>query len=477
MIKRITPGSFIPEKHWYPKALNATIHPLVKFFLSLQTDRMINRYCHLNPHVDEEKLAAVLKQPTKYFKWAGADLIKVTTANGRRRFVVIENNSCPSGQKSMPLLDDDREQGGYRVLMERTFLPLLKQKRGRLDGDIAVIYDKNPMECTAYAAVLADLLNEDVWLAHYSESEADNTVRFADGVLEINSGDNKWIPIRAAFRYVTQKPWNRIPFNTKTRILNPIITCLAGGRNKIVASKAYDFYNAELSGSGLKIQTPETIWDVSKNEIPIWVKKMGGHAVVKVPYSNAGQGVYTIINDKELDDFMKLDFSYDRFIVQSLIGNYHWSSVVASEKYYHVCTIPTQKKETYAFDLRMMIGSTSDGLRPICIYTRRAAEPLVDYPDKGSDSWSMLGTNLSIKKDDGTWDSDSNRLMLMDRRDFNKLGLSLDDLIEGFIQTVLSTIAIDNMAKTLINTKGKFRARLFKSLNDDPGLIKELYDS
>ena len=93
---------------------------------------------------------------------------------------------------------------------------------------------------------------------------------------------------------MTQQPWNRIPPLTKTLIYNPVLICLAGGRNKLVASKAYDLYNASQISSGLKINTPETIWDVSQAEVPMWVQRMGGIAVVKVPYSNAGQGVYTI---------------------------------------------------------------------------------------------------------------------------------------------------------------------------------------
>lgn len=48
---------------------------------------------------------------------------------------------------------------------------------------------------------------------------------------------------------------------------------------------------------------------------------MGGDAVVLVPYSNAGQGVYTITSEDELDGFMQLQHNYDHFIVQSLIGN------------------------------------------------------------------------------------------------------------------------------------------------------------
>ena len=218
----------------------------------------------------------------------------------------------------------------------------------------------------------------------------------------------------------------------------------------------------------------DNIWDVSKNEIPLWVMKMGGQAVVKIPYSNAGQGVFTITNEKELETFMEMDIEYERFIVQSLIGNYNWSSVSSTGKFYHVGTIPNGKGETYVTDLRLMLSSTKDGIKPLCVYSRRAEKPLADTLQSGSDSWSMLGTNLSVKEGDNLWSSDTNRLMLTDRRDFNKLGLGLDDLIEGFIQTVLSTIAIDKMCKTLYNSKGKFRMKLFKSLNNDPTLLDEI---
>ena len=62
----------------------------------------------------------------------------------------------------------------------------------------------------------------------------------------------------------------------------------------------------------------------------------------------------------------------------------------------------------------------------------------------------------------------------MERKEFNNLGISLDDLVEAYIQTVLTSIAIDKMAIKLINTKGGFKKKLFKSLNDDELLIKEI---
>jgi len=343
--------------------------------------------------------------------------------------VVIENNSCPSGQKSMPLVDDNQEQGSYRLMVERTFKPSLKNLRNKIKGGLAVIYDKNPMEVSGYAEVIADVMQEPVYYVSFYKDELDPAAKFMDGILHVRV-DGEWLPMRATFRYVTQKPWNRIPVNAKTKILNPTIACLAGGRNKMVAAKAYDIFNAELAPFGLKINMPETIWDVSKNEIPLWVRKLGGHAVIKVPYSNAGQGVYTIVTQEELDAFMDMEFDYDLFIVQSLIGNSNWSSTTPAGKLYHVGTIPDNRNKTFVADIRMMVSSTEKGIRPLCTYARRAEKPLVDNITSSIDSWSMLGTNLSIKNDDGTWGSDTNRLVLMDRRDFNKLGIGLDDLIE-----------------------------------------------
>ncbi len=473
-IKIVQPNEFEAHNHWYPKAFNATIHPMIAFFLNLGQERIITRYCHMRPTVNGDKLREVLNHKAKYFLWAGADLLNVTSAGGKRQMVVIENNSCPSGQKSMPLIDDNQEQGSYRLMIERTFKPYLKNLRKKIKGGLAVIYDKNPMETSGYAEVIAEVMQEPVYYVPFYTDDENPSIVFKDEIMHVKAEDGTLIPIRAAFRYLTQKPWNRLPLHSKTRILNPIAACLAGGRNKMVAAKAYDIFNAELEPHGLKINIPETIWDVSKNEVPLWVRKMGGHAVVKVPYSNAGQGVYTIVTPDELDRFMELEFDYELFIVQSLIGNSNWSSTTAAGKLYHVGTIPNQKNQTFVADIRMMVSSTNEGIKPLCTYARRAEKPLIDNITDSIDSWKMLGTNLSFKNPDGSWNSDTNRLILMDRRDFNKLGVGLDDLIEAYIQTVLSMVAIDKMAQTLYNKNGKFRMRLFKSLNDDPSLLNEI---
>ena len=472
----IEPDSFDPSNHFYSKVLNAQIHPLVRYFMGLKNEQIVERYRHLNPQVDAERLRVLFANETKYLKWAGCDLMHVTTETGRRRMVVIETNSCPSGQKSMPLFEEFQEEGGYRLLIESSFSGLAKQRK-TAPGGLAVMYDKNFMEASGYAAAMANAFREPVWLAPLLENDPNPPVTFPGGHMHVRDQDGEWHPIRACMRYVTQKPWTRIPIHSKTQILNPIAVCLAGGRNKMLAAKAYEFFNRQQDSerSGLSITVPETHRDVSLAEVPLWVRSFGGRAVVKVPYSNAGQGVYTITSDEELESFMGQEHRYDRFIVQSLIGNYSWSSDSEGQgRLYHVGTVPNKRGQIYVADVRMMVAAGPQGFRPLALYARQARASLSDGLDENTSSWDMLGTNLSIRNDDGSWGSDTNRLMLMDRKDFNRLGVGLDGLIEAYVQTVLSITAIDELTKSLFTKKNRFRKKLFGSLNEDPTLIAEI---
>jgi hypothetical protein len=469
-IEIIQPNHFEQEFHFYPKALNSQLHPIVSHFFNLEPERIVNRYVHLNPQVDKFMLGEILRYRPKHFYWGGSDLFYVTTEAGNRKMVVLETNSCPSGQKSMPPRSDYDEHRGYRFLLENSFLPLLKKKR-LPKGALAVIYDKNYMECSGYASTLADLTGETVYLIpHYDNGP--QYITFKDGVIHVKISEGESLPLRAVYRYVTQKPWNRIPIGLKTLVYNSTLCCLAGGRNKLLASKAYELFNSEISESGLRINVPETIKDVSKLEIPLWVQRFGGKAVIKNPYSNAGQGVFTVTDEHELSDFMAGDYPYDQFIVQSLIGHYAWSSTGEQGKYFHVGTVPNKRGKIFISDLRMMVCSTPKGIAPCALYARRAKAPLEE--NINGNSWEVLGTNLSVKLGENEWDSETNRLMLMDRKDFNSLGIGIDDLIEAYIQTTLTIIAIDKMAQNLLNKKGGFRFKLFKSLDNDENLLNEI---
>lgn len=470
-----SPGNYELTNHFYPKAQNALVHSMVDTFFSMSNKRIIERYTHLNPKTNKDGLESVLNYTPKYFNWGGSDLFHVTTANGKKQMILIETNSCPSGQKSMPQLSKLDEYRGYRNLIENSFLPLLeihlKENPECVDGKLVVLWDKNTLEVTGYAQTLSDLTGEDVYLIKVMLGEK-NTLFEKNGILYFNH-EGKDIKVRGAIRYVTQKPWTRLPFVTKSFLYNPINVCLAGGRNKLVASKAYELFNTEVSKFGLKISVPQTIRDVNLFEIPIWVEKFGGLAVIKVPYSNAGQGVYTITNKKELEDFMNLKHDYHQFIVQSLVGHHNWSSNVDNQKFYHIGTIPDKKNRKYVCDIRMMVMATNEGFKPCAIYARRASKPIEETLENADNSWAMLGTNLSQKLGANEWDTDTNRLLIVDQKDFNKLGVSFDDLIEAYIQTILSIIAIDKMAIKLTKDS-KLDLELFKNLDKDEALLKEI---
>ena len=469
----VCPGDFEQKNHFYQKVLNAEVHPVVRNFLNMSNERIISRYCHLHPNVERAELERLMSYRPKHMHWAGTDLFCVATPHGNRRMVVIETNSSPSGQKSMPLLDDQKEHGGYYSLLNDSFFPCLAQA-DTPTGALAILYDKNMMEASGYAATMAEISGEEVYLVPFFQHDTDPPVRFDDGVLMVRHAE-RWHPIRGALRYVTQSPWNRIPIDTKTFIYNSVIVCLAGGRNKLVASIAYEMFNSsDLAETGLQVLTPLTKHDIFKRQVPFWVRSLGGHAVVKVPYSNAGQGVYTITTEEELKAFMEYDHKYDLFIIQSLIGNSTWTSNSPHGTFFHIGTVPNKREEIYVADVRMMLCATESGYRPVALYARRTRTPLTQQPPKDTESWGMLGTNLSIKTGEDQWETDTDRLLIMDKKDFNVLGIGIDDLIEGFVQTLLAAIAIDKMATKLVKDDGCFDRDLFRSFDNDAVLHREI---
>ncbi|KAJ2650955.1 hypothetical protein IWW40_001974 [Coemansia sp. RSA 1250] len=469
---QLVAGDFEKARHFYPRVLNAHIHPLVAAFFQMDNAQVAARYGHLNPAVDEAKLRDLLGVQPQHFAWAGSDLLSVTNGSGERQMVVVETNSCPSGQKSMPPLQDSDTSSGYRAVVGAALDAL--HADAHVDGDLAVVYDKNAMEASGYAAVLAAESNEQVWLVEHYDGDPDPPVAWVADTMHVRDGSGTWHAIRGCLRYVTQRPWNRIPLRTRTRMLNPVVACLAGGRNKMMAARAYEQLNAELQPHQLSVRVPETVYNVVLADVPEWVRRMGGRAVIKNPYSNAGQGVWTVATPGDLDAFMRLDQPYAKFVVQGLVGNAGWSSSTRHGCLYHAGTVPDTRNRVYVCDLRVMVAATSSGFRPVSIYARRARDPLARVLDAGTPSWNMLGTNLSVRNSDGSWSTDADRLVLMDCKDFNQLGIGIDDLIDAYVQTVLSVIAIDKMAQRLLRPDGAFDYALFRELNPDDALLDEL---
>jgi hypothetical protein len=67
----IEPGNFEAQRHFYPRTLNAQLHPLVRYFLTLDNGRVAERYAHLHPEVDPDAIHAALAEAPRYFSWSG----------------------------------------------------------------------------------------------------------------------------------------------------------------------------------------------------------------------------------------------------------------------------------------------------------------------------------------------------------------------------------------------------------------------
>jgi len=183
----VRPGAFDASACHYPRVLNAAQHPAVQQFMGMSRSTMIARYCVTHPNVSEAALSAVLRHSPTHFRWAGCDLF---VCGPERRALVVETNSCPSGQKSLPFADGD-ELNGYGRLMRTAFASLLPQgaiagssgagagatQLSASDGGVLVVmYDKNQMEATGYASALAELSGEPVYLAEFFLTDPDPQV-------------------------------------------------------------------------------------------------------------------------------------------------------------------------------------------------------------------------------------------------------------------------------------------------------------
>lgn len=81
--------------------------------------------------------------------------------------------------------------------------------------------------------------------------------------------------------------------------------------------------------------------------------------------------MYPITNTREFQEFMAKDHHYDKFIVQSLVGNASWFGIRPGGLY-HVGTVPNKKNEIFVCDLRVMVTADKNGFKPVAIYGRRA---------------------------------------------------------------------------------------------------------
>ncbi|CAG8646447.1 4156_t:CDS:2, partial [Ambispora gerdemannii] len=406
------------------------------------------------------------------------DLFNDVDSSGKQHMIIIETNSTSAGLCQMPAVWSIDPMGIYKSVIESAFNDIL-EKADPLLGGLAVVHYTNVMESSGYAAALAEVAKEKVWLVTWKFDDPNPPLKWLHQILYIRDANGEWHSIRACFRMGMKTPWIVYPLITRTLVMNPVVTCLAGGRNKMMASRAYELFNEELSGSGLTVKYPKTLCNLKKAEIPTQIKQMGGHAVIKSPYSSVGSGVYTITNSKELQNFLDEKHHYDNFLLQSLVGNISWYKTLQPEQYYITGSNPGVFEDNYLIDFRMVLSGCKKGFRPVCVYARRARTPLVeDYRDLSAlNSWDMLGITLTVPDSTGKLIKEIDRLIPLDKKTFDQAKIDIDDLVDAYVQSFLATIAIDKMSSRLIRDDKEFNYALFKEMNPDPMLLREIDSS
>ena len=104
-------------------------------------------------HACTQPMSDLLAAPQElhHFKWAGADVFVTASARGNRRCVVVETNSCPSGQKSQPLVNDASEQVP-RVLQSHQIAGCLALRCGSRTSHPAAAALSHGLSCSPHRA-------------------------------------------------------------------------------------------------------------------------------------------------------------------------------------------------------------------------------------------------------------------------------------------------------------------------------------
>lgn len=478
------PWSRYPHRVTYRH--NVAIHPTVQILFGMSNDMILERYKAHNPDVDLEALKKYFSYESKHLQWGATDvfpsikLFETVDLNGERIKVVqklayvIENNTVPGVQHSIPIDDTDPERpSGFFPIMKNMFLYHIRDI-DKSEGVLAIFVDMaSEQSGIEYAEALAMISGEPVYLVKFKLG-VESMVEIIDGRAYIKNNPTN-IPIRAIFRYMTDEELPHIFINLKTRIINTYEASLAGGGNKNVAAIAYREFNEELKTRkiGVQIRTPKTFPNVPLDKIQEVYQMLGGCIVIKEPSFHSGKGIYPIICQTALDKFLQTDHESKTFLVQELIGHPDWNS--NSDKLYHRGTVPDRWGRSYIYDMRFLCINTQYGYRPIALFARRASKPLTTKDDS-SNLWDIIGTNMGSINSEGKLVLDQSRAMYSSMYEFDNYGLNLDDLIDVYVQSILTMLAIDQMALKLTRN-GKFDKEMYKMMvNPNDLLLSKIED-
>ncbi len=456
-------ANIAPEDLYASRALKTTYAPEVQRFLKMSPQAMVACYRKRYPEVKQDFLEQAIRYQPRYFRYGGADLFRVYNRHTQKtEMVLIEINSVPGGLSNTPELKNPVYQKFAHFFMETLGKTPFASKR---EGVLAVLSHGQRMDPLGIAQAIARKAKEPVHLITHEKDKPLHQqpwrVDASSGGLFIQTKDALWHKVRGAVSLLgPSSMFASQPLSVSQGVLiDPPMVHRAGGVEKARANEAYRAFNMEAlhsqkAGSNPLIRTPKT-YQVSREEVHALVNEMGSSAVVKLPDGNGGDGIWMLRHERDMAKFLKeteesaTSTPSQKYIVQELILPMPWASLSKKPAdRYNRGTVPDrQNMKRYVYDMRMLVAPLNGVWRPLGLLGRQAPTP-IPTPDTISDKtspqtiWNVLGTNLSRKSPQG-WFFREQGLMVFDKKGYTPTGLTLDDLVEGYFQSIFAMQAID----------------------------------
>lgn len=135
----------------------------------------------------------------------------------------------------------------------------------------------------------------------------------------------------------------------------------------------------------------------------------------------------------------------------------------------------------YAYSFRIVACNSPTGFKMITICCARAPAPFAKNGEAAEIAPNALLNKIrTVHENDvyitniGPNPNGEERSFYVDDAGMKGMGIGMDDVIDGFMQTVYSIHAIDNMCKKLTMEDGELNMQLLTELNPDPQLLAEV---
>jgi hypothetical protein len=401
-------------------AWDKEISPDIKDILEASPEDIVDAYCQYGGDADPDMLLSLIKEGAKQFFLSGTDLMLVRDKEtGKRRFVVLEVNSAPGFAYCTP--EKDCWEYAYQRVVD---LLLEHTPKEKLEGLVHFSEGKTPVEDVGFVRCLEKTLGRKIEVLTPEKLLSASIDEM--GIMTYNSKE-----VTGGIRYLHDSPWDYLPARVKGTFINSIDIDLKGGRDKLVAENAFSRF-------ACKVATPQSYQVDSWAEIKELFREKQIPLVVKKRHLNSGVGIYFLL-DEEQDFSEELEVEDFPLVVQEMIPPVELPACPCFQEGVNV------EGKTYAYDLRIVLGSFSSGFKPMMMYARRGRRPLDDF-SKSQDAQvldDIFKVNIAKKNEVGDFVFESERLILPTAKEWSQLNLSKEECLAAFAESVLAVAAVD----------------------------------